>query len=180
MLFDLRSEKVNYEQSSNTPLDSMCVPLPMVELQLIGYMEHIQGRVQAQWPLRRQQQLRLQLEFVVRSPLAGVTGQCIHVTHQCLYNWASTRLAGLSSRKAADQTALLCDSCHSAPMIVNKLIWFTDHIPTDHIPTKYKPHTNHTPITYQPHTNHTPTKYRPHTVPTKYQPHTNHFFLLEG
>ena len=150
------SEKVNYEQSSNTPLDSMCVPLPMVELQLIGYVEHIQGRVQAQWPLRRQQQLRLQLEFVVRSPLAGVTGQCIHVTHQCLYNWASTRLAGLSSRKAADQMALLCDSCHSAPMIVNKLIWFTDHIPTT-----YQPNTNHIPTTHQSHTNQIPTTYQP-------------------
>ena len=54
-------------------------------------------------------------------------------------------------------------------VIMNKLIWFTNHIPTmrltftDYIPTTYRPHTDHVPTTYRLRTDHIPTTNRPHT-----------------
>ena len=67
-------------------------------------------------------------------------------------------------------------------VIVNELIWFTDHVPTtyqpptDHVPTTYQPHTNHIPTTYRLRTDHIPTTYRLRTdhLPTTYRPPTNH------
>ena len=73
-------------------------------------------------------------------------------------------------------------------IMVNKLIWLTDHIPTaftDVIPITSQPHTHHILPTYQlplltsyqSHPNHIPTTYWPHTN-CLYRPHTDQINLF--
>ena len=71
---------------------------------------------------------------------------------------------------------------HGQLVIVNKLIWYTDHVPditdniptafTDHIPTAFTHHilaafSDHILTMYWPHTDHLPTTFTDH-VPTTY------------